>query len=155
MLNDPKIIITKSLRRLELFDGGDLVKAYRIVLGFAPQGDKEIEGDGRTPEGTFYVFAKNAKSKFHLSLGMSYPNDPAATRGLASGLITRDEYEAIIAAEREGERPPQKTALGGDIYIHGGGIDGDWTEGCVALRDTEIEELFAAVEFGCPVTIVA
>ena len=115
MLNDPKIIITKSLRRLELFDGGDLVKAYRIVLGFAPQGDKEIEGDGRTPEGTFYVFAKNAKSKFQVSLGISYPNDPAATRGLASGLITRDEYEAIIAAEREGERPPQKTALGGDI----------------------------------------
>lgn len=155
MLNDPNIIVSKSLRRLELFDGEKLVRSYRIVLGAEPQGAKAAEGDGRTPEGTFYVFTKNRESKFHLSLGISYPDGRAATGGLAAGLITREEYDAIIAAERDGKRPPQQTALGGDIYIHGGGIDGDWTQGCVALENAEIEELFAEVPVGCPVIITA
>ncbi|MEP7214360.1 MAG: L,D-transpeptidase [Acidobacteriota bacterium] len=155
MLNDPKIIITKSLRRLELFDGGKLVKTHIVVLGTDPHGSKAVEGDDRTPEGTFYIFAKNPESKFHLSLGISYPDDCAAARGLEAGLIARDEHDAIVHAIRDGKKPPQKTAVGGEIYIHGGGINGDWTEGCVALENAEIEELFAAVPIGCPVTIVA
>jgi murein L,D-transpeptidase YafK len=72
-LSDPRLVIQKADRRLELFDGEMLVKTYKLALGFSPAGNKEIEGDGRTPEGEFYVFAKNPKSKFHLSLGLSYP----------------------------------------------------------------------------------
>ena len=155
MLECPKILIKKSARTLELFDGDSLVKIFPIVLGCSAEGKKEIEGDGRTPEGKFYVFTKNPESKFHLSLGISYPDVKAAIRGLTAGLVTPEEHDAIVDAIRENKRPLQKTRLGGEIYIHGGGTDGDWTEGCVALENAEIEKLFAAVPVGCPVTIVA
>lgn len=153
-LSDPRIVVRKSERRLELYDGERLVKTCSVVLGFSPQGDKTEEGDGRTPEGEFYVFTKNAESKFHLSLGLSYPSNADAIRGLADGKITRIEHDAIISAIDKKEMPPQKTALGGEIYIHGGGTDGDWTWGCVALQNNEIEELFNAVRIGDVVTIL-
>ena len=111
------------------------------------------EGDGRTPEGDFYIFAKNPESRFHLSLAVSYPSKKDAARGLAAGLINEAEYAEIVHADATGGRPPQKTGLGGEIYIHGGGIDGDWTEGCVALENNEIEEIFALIPIGTKVTI--
>jgi murein L,D-transpeptidase YafK len=155
MLKEPKVVIKKSGRTLELFEGAELIKTFPVVLGCSPEGDKVIEGDGRTPEGTFYVFTKNPESKFHLSLGISYPDVKAAKRGLAAELITIEEHDALVAAVNENKRPPQKTRLGGEIYVHGGGVKGDWTEGCVALENSAIEELFAAVPVGCPVTITA
>ncbi len=81
----PRIVVTKSERRLDLFDGPELVASYRVVLGFEPIGDKERKDDGRTPEGEFFVFVKNSKSKYHLSLGLSYPDTGDAERGLAAG----------------------------------------------------------------------
>ena len=153
-LNKARIIIHKKRRKLELFDGKTLVKTYEIVLGKTPVGDKEIEGDGRTPEGKFYVFTKNDKSKFHLSLGLSYPNLEDAERGLSAGLITKAEYEAIAEAIAEKKMPPQTTKLGGEIYIHGGGTDGDWTQGCVALADDDIKKLFDSIPVGTPVRIL-
>lgn len=153
-LESPLIMVKKSKRTLELYDGSRLVRTYKMVLGFAPSGDKEIEGDGRTPEGEFYVFTKNAESKFHLSLGISYPAADDAKRGLEKKLITADEAEAIRKAIAGKGMPPQKTALGGEIYIHGGGVDGDWTEGCVALKNDEITELFNAVPIGTKVRIL-
>lgn len=72
-LKEPRLIITKSKRTLEVCDGDKHIQSYTIVLGFDPNADKEIEGDGRTPEGDFFVFTKNPESKFHLSLGLSYP----------------------------------------------------------------------------------
>ena len=153
-LNKARIIIHKKRRKLELFDGKTLVKTYEIVLGKTPVGDKEIEGDGRTPEGKFYVFTKNDKSKFHLSLGLSYPNLEDAERGLSAGLITKAEYEAIAEAIAEKKMPPQTTKLGGEIYIHGGGTDRDWTQGCVALADDDIKKLFDSIPVGTPVRIL-
>jgi murein L,D-transpeptidase YafK len=132
-LKQPEIIIRKKQRTLEVYDGGKLIKTFTMVLGFAPTGDKEVEGDGKTPEGEFYVFTKNDKSKFHLSLGLSYPSKADAARGLATGLITAAERDEIVSAIDKKKMPPQKTALGGEIYIHGGGIESDWTWGCVAL----------------------
>ena len=146
-------MIRKSARTLELFDGDQSIKMIDIVLGSAPSGTKLVEGDGRTPEGSFYIFTKNRESKFHRSLAVSYPDRPAAERGLAQALITREEFDAIVDAVDTGERPPQKTRLGGEIYIHGGGTDGDWTQGCIAVDDRAIEELFDAVTVGCPVVI--
>lgn len=154
VLKDPLIVVKKSKRTLELFDGRRPVRTYTVVLGFAPTGDKEVEGDGRTPEGEFYVFTKNAESRFHLSLGISYPAPDDAKRGLEKKLITDDEAVAITNAIAAKGMPPQKTALGGEIYIHGGGIDDDWTDGCVALKDEEITELFNAVPVGTKVRIL-
>jgi murein L,D-transpeptidase YafK len=152
-MREPRIIIKKRHRTLEVFDGDKLVKTYTVVLGFAPEGDKEIEGDGKTPEGEFYIFTKNSQSKFHLSLGLSYPSVDDAKRGSAKRLVTRSEHDAIVTAIEKKKMPPQKTALGGEIYIHGGGLGSDWTWGCVALRNEEVEEIFNAVRVGTPVSI--
>lgn len=153
-LSSPSIVIKKSERVLEVYDGPRLVRTFEMVLGFSPELDKEVEGDGRTPEGEFYVFTKNPKSRFHLSLGLSYPAPDDAERGYAGGLITREERDAIVRAAGEKAMPPQKTRLGGEIYIHGGGTARDWTEGCIALENEEIAELFAAIPVGTKVAIL-
>lgn len=153
-LKEPRLIITKSNRTLEVFDGDKVVKSYKMVLGFDPKGDKETEGDGRTPEGDFYVFTKNPESRFHLSLGVSYPGKEDAERGLKKGLITKEEHDEIIAAIAEQRMPLQKTKLGGEIYIHGGGTASDWTDGCVALDSDRMTELFDAIPVGAKVTIL-
>jgi len=150
---NPRIIVHKSARTLELFDGEALVKTYKIALGKTPVGDKQIEGDGKTPEGEFFVFTKNEKSKFYLSLALSYPNIEDAERGLAAKLITKSAHDTIVDAITEKKMPPQNTKLGGEIYIHGGGIDGDWTQGCVALMDDEMKELFNSIIIGSLVII--
>jgi len=149
----PKIVVKKSRRQLLLFSDGKLVRTYHIALGLSPVGDKIRAGDRRTPEGEFYIFTKNAKSAFYLSLGLSYPNTEHAERGLRDGLITRKQYDAITGALRAKKRPPQNTRLGGDIYIHGAGAGSDWTWGCVALENEDIRELFDAVGVGTPVAI--
>lgn len=154
LLRSPEIVIKKRDRVLEVFDAGRLIKSYTIVLGFAPEGDKEIEGDGKTPEGEFYLFTKNAASKFHLSLGVSYPSKEDAKRGLDAGIISKAEHREIVSAIENKKAPPQNTALGGEIYIHGGGTGRDWTLGCVAMKNEEIEELFNAVPVGAKVTIL-
>jgi murein L,D-transpeptidase YafK len=153
-IENPRLIVKKSERKLEVFDDEKLLKTYKIVLGFAPEGDKEIEGDGKTPLGEFYVFTKNEQSKFYLSLGLSYPSIKDAERGLRDNLISRAEYDAIVAAVNEKRMPPQNTRLGGEIYIHGGGTEKDWTWGCMALENEEMKELFKAVPAGAKVTIV-
>jgi murein L,D-transpeptidase YafK len=153
-LKSPEIIIRKKDRVLELHDRGAVVRSFTMVLGFAPVGDKEVEGDGKTPEGEFYVFTKNPRSKFHLSLGISYPSKDDAQRGLASGKITRAEHDQIVSAIDRKRMPPQKTALGGEIYIHGGGIGRDWTWGCIALENADVEELFNVIPVGTKVTIL-
>jgi murein L,D-transpeptidase YafK len=147
------IVIFKSQRRLELFANGRLVRSYRIGLGFDPVEDKQIEGDGRTPEGDFYVFVKNPKSAYYLSLGISYPNFEDADRGLRQQLISKLQYDQIVKAIGEGKMPPQNTALGGLIYIHGNGAKSDWTLGCIALDNQDMKELYGAVEVGTKVTI--
>ena len=132
--------IFKGARRLELRRGGALVRSYRVALGFSPQGHKEREGDGRTPEGDYRIDARNPRSSFHLSLRISYPDADDVAR--AGGL---------------GASP------GGDIYIHGlpNGLRrlfvrhpaSDWTTGCVAVTDREIREIWSLVPAGVRVMI--
>jgi len=153
-MKNPRIIIKKKARLLELFDGEKLVKTYKIALGFAPEGDKERQGDGKTPEGEFYIFTKNNQSKFYLSLGVSYPDIEAAERGLQKKIISKKEHDAIVKAIKEKRTPPQNTRLGGEIYIHGGGTGKDWTWGCAALENMDIKEIFEAVPVGTAVSIL-
>lgn len=141
MLGDVEhIVVKKKQRVLEVYTNGQLLKTYKISLGFAPVGHKECEGDGKTPEGNYYIASKNSKSQFHLSLKISYPSDADKK-----------------AAKKRGVSP------GGDIMIHGLGKSfawmgashtmRDWTLGCAALTNEEMTELFSAVKVGTSVEI--
>lgn len=124
-----RILILKSARQLLLLNNDKVLKSYDIDLGFAPIGDKKIQGDGKTPEGRYYIDRLNPNSKFHLSLGISYPD-------------TRD----VAEARKLGEEP------GGDIFIHGGPTlyrdrnRKDWTWGCISVSNREIETIYAMVQ---------
>jgi murein L,D-transpeptidase YafK len=131
-----RILVYKDSRRMYLMHGDAPLRAFDIDLGFAPEGDKAIEGDGKTPEGDYVIDRKNPDSAFHLSLGISYPAP-----------------HDVIAAKELGKGP------GGDIFIHGGprpGIDRqgpDWTAGCIAVTDEEVEEIYAMIRTGTPISI--
>lgn len=151
-----RLVVRKGERTLTLYQDGKILREYRVALGFSPKGDKEREGDGKTPEGKYVLCVKNPKSKFLLSLGVSYPNGADAEKGLVAGRISREEYEEMLRAEREKRTPPWKTAMGGEVFIHGGGgfERGDWTLGCMALSDEEIRDLYPLVEKGVEIEIV-
>ena len=122
---------------MHLLHHESVLKSYDVDLGFAPTGDKEKEGDGRTPEGLYMIDRRNPNSEFHLSLGISYPNE-----------------EDIRLAEELGEDP------GGDIFIHGESNPlrwrrRDWTLGCIAVTNREMEEVYAMVRDGTPIMINA
>lgn len=122
------IQVHKGARKMYLLHNGEVLKDYDISLGFTPRGHKRFEGDGKTPEGTYFITHHNPKSRYHLSMGISYPNP-------------QDRAQAAAA----GKSP------GGDIMIHGrtnyrGRNKGDWTAGCIAVEDDEIEEIYAMVQ---------
>ena len=132
------IVIEKAARRMVVYRGDVALKQYRVALGSDPIGTKINQGDGRTPEGTFTINRKNAGSAFHLSLGISYPTAADQARAKAGG------YDP-----------------GGDIMIHGqpkswsasAPVPYDWTAGCIAVSNAEIDEIFAATEVGTTVEI--
>lgn len=148
-----RIVVTKSERKLEVYKSGESVHTFKIGLGGEPIGDKERTGDGKTPEGEFYICVKNPKSRFYLSLGVSYPSTEDAERGLKSGLIDRPTHDKIVSAQKRRTTPPWNTALGGEIFIHGRGASSDWTLGCIALEDRDMKVLFELIDVGALVTI--
>ena len=152
-LKDPKIVIKKAKKKLFLYSEEKLLRTYPIKLGFNPVGDKVRQGDKRTPEGSYYICMKNPRSKYYLSLGLSYPSIEDAKRGLEQKLITRNDYDRIIERISKKSIPPWDTPLGGEIFIHGGGETWDWTYGCVAMCNKDIEELFKVIALGTQVVI--
>lgn len=146
------IIAVKSDKKLYLYVDGKLFKAYDAKFG-AVEGDKEIEGDMKTPEGEFYVCLKNPNSRYHLSMGLSYPNKEDAARGLKAGLITQEQHDKIVSAIDAKAIPPWKTALGGEIMIHGDAESREDTHGCIALFNKDMDELYAKVNEGTKVII--
>ena len=136
-----------------VYAGQRLVKAYPAALGFDPVGDKQQRDDYRTPEGEFYLCEHKANSRFYRALRLSYPNAEDAARGLRQGLIDKNTCDRIRRAIRRKRVPPQNTRLGGDIMIHGGGVGHNWTWGCVALENKDIQELFDFLQPGTRVTI--
>jgi murein L,D-transpeptidase YafK len=153
-LKKPKIRVIKAQRLLYLYDNDRLLRIYPVALGFEAIGEKIKQGDGRTPEGNYFIVAKNPKSKFYLSLAINYPNLRDAELALAQGRIQRAEFEAIKAAEIKKTIPPWNTVLGGEIFIHGNGTRYDWTDGCIALENFQMKELYQAVPQGTPVEIL-
>jgi len=150
----PRIEIHKSARQLVHVDAGGMQRKFPVALGSNPVAPKEVEGDGATPEGVYFICCKNPQSSYFLSLGISYPGPRDAERGLAAGLISEAEGAAIRQADAEGRTPPWKTALGGEVFIHGRGSKPDWTLGCVALDDADMADLYDEVEVGTPVIIL-
>lgn len=153
-LDKPRVVVLKSARKLHLFDGDDLVRTYDIALGFNPVGQKMVEGDGRTPLGRFRICTKNPDSAYSRFMGINYPDPPAATRARRSGLISVGEYSGIMAAHQDQRCPIWTTSLGGGIGIHGNGNRSDWTAGCIALDDRDVEELFNVLRLGDSVEIL-
>lgn len=137
------VLVEKAARRMTLWRDRQVLRQYEIRLGLNPVGHKQHEGDKRTPEGLYSINGRNPDSRFHLSLGISYP----------------ERWDVIMAAQR-GLDP------GGAIVIHGlpDGVDparalsihraGDWTDGCIALTNGEIEEVWSLVPDGTPIEIL-
>jgi len=149
----PRLVVRKARRELLVYSGDRLLKSYRVGLGTNPVPPKERQGDRATPEGRYVVCRKNPRSQFVLSLGLSYPNERDADRGLRAGLVTRAQHRRIVESARRGTCPPWNTPLGGEIFIHGSGSASDWTWGCVALDDADVRELYPRVPVGTPVLI--
>jgi len=151
-LSHPAIKVCKSTGVMTVFDGDEVVKSYRVISG-AAAGDKEKEGDKRTPEGIFRVVVRNPESKYVLSLGLDYPNVGDAQRGLKAGLIDARQHAAIITASARCRQPPWNTRLGGEIMIHGAKGDRPGTLGCIAMDDDAIRELYPRIPLGAVVEI--
>lgn len=155
------IRVSKSKQTIYLYKGTELTKTYAADLGYNSFADKERRGSTRerdhwrTPEGTFTVINKNANSQFYKAFVLNYPNSEDAERGLKQGIITEGQYQAIVRAEAEGRMPPMNTALGGMIEIHGNGTGArsNWTQGCIAVRNSDMDELFAIIKVGTPVLV--
>lgn len=133
-----QILVRKTERKMYMLKEQRAIAVYDVDLGFTPVGHKTTEGDGRTPEGGYIIDRRNEESDFYLSLGISYPN-------------SRD----IAQARARGVQP------GGAIFIHGGPRrrelfdQPDWTAGCIAVTDDEIQEIWQMVDDGTPIWIAA
>ena len=149
----PRVVVIKNTRTLVLYDGDEPVWRIPVVLGRNPA-DKCHEGDLATPVGDFYICYKNPNSPYHRFLGLSYPNIEDAERGLHDGLITRAEHDQICAAIAGRKCPPWKTALGGEVGLHGPCPNRTWTHGCIAMTADQIERLYDLLELGDPVSIL-
>ena len=155
------ILVSKRRKLVTLHRGLEVISEFRADFGYNAYSDKEILGtEGnpdhwRTPEGAFYVVRKNPYSKFHRAFLLNYPNAEDATRGLRDGLINHRQFDIIIQAEKRGTAPPMGTALGGmiEIHGHGTGLSSNWTQGCVAVRDEDMDFMWTYVEEGTPVVI--
>lgn len=122
--------------------------------------DIHLRGDGRTPLGTYHIVYINQRSRFHVFFELNYPTVDQARTGYQQGLIDKDALLQIEQANNDGQLPPQNTALGGDIGIHGLGQGSlwvhrhfNWTDGCVALTNAQIEKLAPWLEIGTRVVI--
>lgn len=148
------IVVKKAERLLELWQGETLISSFPIGLGWEPTGHKQVEGDGRTPEGEYYVCVRNSNSSFYLSLGVSYPNKEDAAQALEDGRIDSNTYKRIANAIDKGQCPDWNTPLGGAIMIHGCGGSSDWTAGCIAVDNEVMDLLFEYCPMGTKITIL-
>lgn len=150
--SEHRLEVRKSEGRLVWYRQGKEVASYPVVFGPHPQGDKELMGDGRTPEGRFLICDK-APSLFHKWLGLSYPDSRNAWRGRREGLLTWAELVLIRLQDLNGWIPYGNGPLGGAVGIHGGGAKRNWTLGCIALENDDVDRLYNQIPLGTPVDI--
>lgn len=159
---EPWILVDTKSDQLKLMHGEQPLQVFnKVALGSSGVGLKHRRGDNKTPTGVFRVGWVNDNSKFKRFIGLDYPNVDYAERAVRDGRIDQRTYEKIRRAWSNGERPPQNTQLGGQIGIHGIGAGDpevhkagiDWTSGCVALDNRQIEALRPWVKVGMRVEI--
>ena len=153
----------KSERILRVKSGNKIYREFNAASGSGGVGDKAKTGDKHTPEGIYRIAGFNEKSKFHLFMRLNYPNVKDAFYGLKNDIISRNEFDRIVDSLKLGRLPPQTTALGGAIGIHGVGVETkkklhiqtnlDWTDGCIALTNKDVSELRKYVRVGTEVVI--
>ncbi|MCK6504276.1 L,D-transpeptidase family protein [Myxococcota bacterium] len=139
------VVVEKGARRVAVYQGGALAAGACWPVGLAwgaPAGPKRRRGDMKTPEG-WYRTSDKPWSQFYGAIAVHYPAAHDATWGREQGLLSQGEHDRIVAALRAGRKPDQGTAMGGEILLHGGGGDRDWTLGCVALDDPDLDRLRA------------
>ena len=150
------VLVEGAERRLSVYDGSKVIAQFTpAAVGTKGVGLKARSGDQMTPLGTFRIGWKSETSKYHIFLGLDYPSADYATRALSDGRIDGATYKRIISALERGETPPQNTVLGGMIGIHGLGMADaevhpflNWTNGCIALTNEQIEELCQLISVG-------
>lgn len=147
------IKVYKKRRIMELYGDGELIGRFKIGLGRSPEGDKEKEGDNRTPEGSYYICYKNSQTKYSYFIGISYPNIKDAENGLNRGVINQATYNKIKKAIDNNQQPLWNTPLGGAVGIHGGGTKYDWTYGCIALSNEDLDILKQYTPMKTPIDI--
>lgn len=158
------LLLSRSTHTLYLQKGPFALKSYKVALGSGGRDGKLRRGDLRTPMGNYRIARIRHSDRFHLFLQLNYPNIQDAKRALIEQQITKTEYNAVLDAHIFGRMPPQNLVLGGQIGIHGIGIENiekikihqniDWTEGCIALRNSEVDELIDYVSVGTKILIV-
>jgi murein L,D-transpeptidase YafK len=135
-----RILVEKSARRLSVLTDGKKLKSYRVALGRNPVGAKQEEGDMKTPEGIYKIDGRNPQSDYHLALHVSYPSDEDTARATERGVNAG--FDIMIHGIRNGG-----DWIGAFHRMH------DWTAGCIALTDEEIEELWRVTPNGTPIEI--
>jgi len=161
--NNYVLEIDKSREELLVKQGDDVIRRYRAATGRGGEGTKRQVGDKKTPVGVYRVIDFKSDSQFHYFMQIDYPNLLDAWYGYKHEIIDAREFRAITTALKNNEKPPQDTALGGFIGIHGIGDTSDkkrmiheaqnWTSGCIALTNEEINELQKFVSIGTKVVI--
>jgi murein L,D-transpeptidase YafK len=156
-----RIEVHKREHRLHAFCEGGAVVGMPVALGREPEGPKRVAGDHRTPEGLYHIAGRAERSRFHRFLPIDYPSAADADTALAAGIISSSDHRRILWAHDRGTLPPGDTPLGGELGFHGEGErwEGtsshiDWTYGCIALGDDDIDFVAARVERGTPVLIL-
>jgi len=155
------LLVDTDKKWIQVRQGGRIMAHFpHIALGRNGVGYKQKKGDNITPLGSYRVSRKNKQSHFKEFIGLNYPSIEDAQRGVRANYISKKEYAAILAAHRTNKLPPQNTRLGGQIGIHGLGAASpkihrmfDWTHGCVAVSNPQIEQLSKWVYIGMPVLI--
>ncbi len=157
------IVIKRSENKLLVEQDDKVIRSYYAAIGSGGRKAKQMEGDRLTPLGTYHIVDIKDSDRFHVFLQLDYPSVRDAINGLKAGHIKKSQYRRILDAHIFGDIPPQNTPLGGIIGIHGIGYEtkekleihriANWTQGCIALRNKEIDELLKFVRVGTEVKI--
>ncbi|MEN8763695.1 MAG: L,D-transpeptidase [Thiogranum sp.] len=159
--DDTWILVDTRKMTLSVLEGNTVRRTYKkIAIGRAGTTTDKIQGDDKTPLGRFHLVRIAPKTPFHRFFGLDYPTAGHAERALQAGIIGQEHYEAIRQAFQNRDIPPQATPLGGYIGIHGVGkgnpaihADFNWTHGCIALTNQQIDDLSSWIRIGMPVVV--